>query len=145
MMAFITEVDYIEDTGQRLSQLEFRKDDSRPFSSELEKILMALMRDGAPEKPVDADQPHLDAGRLELAELAAKTLRRRWTKTLVRMVNEYDVFEDVTEGRNIDLNGFASQLQMMMKRLDRSPKLARILKRTEESRKAGRWKRFNLR
>ena len=55
MMAFIIEVDYIEGAGQRLSRLEFRKDDSGPFSSELEKLIMSLMGDGAPEKPVDSD------------------------------------------------------------------------------------------
>jgi hypothetical protein len=144
IMAFIIEVDYIECAGERLSCLEFKKVDFGPFSSALDKELLALVRDFGSGKPVAAIQSPLDIGRLEFVELSVKTLWPRKTKTLARMAARLDVLLNAPKDRIIDLDGFASRIQNVFQLMDKSPKLAKILKSSERSRKEGRWKCINL-
>jgi len=157
-MAFIAEVDYIENTGQRLSSLEFRSWNFGPYSRQLNDAVYGMKDDIDLREQSDPINPSgretiltlkdfapvgaLDDKRLEFVEISAGTCRYVATEALIRRSKSHDIYKGTPFRDRIDFEKFAREAATMLKKMDKSEKLASLIRDTEKSRINGKWKTY---
>jgi len=157
-MAFLAEVDYIENTGKRLSSLEFRSWNFGPYSRQLNDAVYGMknhieLREQAyPFNPTGretiltlkdfAPVGALDRSKLDFVEISAGTCRFVATEALIRRSKNHDIYLGTPFREKIDLEKFAREVSTTLTKLDKSEKLAAIIRETEKSRTKGKWKTY---
>ena len=152
-LAFLAELEFIEDTGDRLTDLEFYRWDWGPFSPQLQNTVMGmhenieLIENTNPFDPSqketvlklidDTTTGALPEDRFLFVELLCGTFRYHTTDKLKILSKRNDVFQGTEQGELIDLDALAKKINEIMNRIDHSPKFAARARHLNEVRKKG--------
>jgi hypothetical protein len=84
----------------------------------------------------------LDRKKLEFVEFSAGTCRYVATDALIKRSKNNDIYKGTPFRERIDLEKFAREVSSTLTRLDKSEKLASMIRETEKSRIKGKWKTY---
>jgi hypothetical protein len=157
-LAFLTEVEFIENTGERITDLDFLRWNFGPFSSDLQNAATSmhetveLKEHPSPYDPSrketvfrlldDTPMGALAKDRFEFVVQFCGTFRYYPTEKLISRSKGTDMFQSTGFGNIIDLDKMANDVKRLMKKLDNSRKFAARAKHLTNVRKIGRVCRY---
>jgi len=154
-IAFITELEYIENTGRRLTPLRFWSWNFGPYSAELQDSVLGMtdcIEVTEHPNPLHPDTREsrivlkkcnpvggLSDRDLEFVELQAGSLRFIKTEKLIQMSKSHDMFKQTAFREEIKLDDYAERVRRTFEKIDKSKKIASMMDRikTEEKVRPG--------
>lgn len=155
---FLSEIEYIENTGRRLSPLTFFSWNHGPFSNELQNTALTARGISVKERTIIADPTRketifeisgyepwgkLSESKMEFVEIFCGSIKDLDNNPLIAMAKDVGIYKDTPFGKPIDLDGYAEQFSRIFERMDKSAKLKSIIQKSETSRRQGKWKSYH--